>query len=545
MVKGKRPKEGQKEPPQESPPQRTAVIRGDRERADDATQKEEKTEKTPSAHAALPIPPAHPFPIRSASSSGGTQLTILQRSPPKDKTKKNKKDEQKGDKGKEETSSQSSQETELDAALPDKKGKKKKVQAKLDTSPKEGSSDDGSEDAATNGSSLPPLGSSGSEEHSPATTDFLAEFLDEVREDNISLYLRNMGELKVLLYNWHGAKEYPELTPIDVSEEIVDEYIDRVLSSSHKWNNEEGVHKTLMEIDIEDNIIRGNDKYVRMLYLRLGKALEPHTKIAKAHAATMKEAAFTWQQRAFKLIEEATCNVRIDNNKTIKDIQNEAQRSANELRKQLEDLTKKHNDLQTEYNFARAALTLKEQTRVGQESAASVSKITELTLELGEQRKYNEELRKQMQELYANFTEYRAGHLKDSIEIDVKEKGKGEPDLNDRRKNRDSESPTWGKIRNTTPSSSDWETKGDISTSQSDFNNGWGKPPPRRKDRRRSPPQDDRRSERQRSPTNSRSSNRDSNYKKRPASPSKEAQPAKRTLSRDAWISGGKEAIAH
>jgi hypothetical protein len=48
---------------------------------------------------------------------------------------------------------------------------------------------------------------------------------------------------------------------------------------------------TMLEIDTEDQIIRSNDRYVRMLYLRLGKALEPHTKIAKAHAAKMKEAA--------------------------------------------------------------------------------------------------------------------------------------------------------------------------------------------------------------------------------------------------------------
>jgi hypothetical protein len=107
---------------------------------------------------------------------------------------------------------------------------------------------------------------------------------------------------------------------------------------------------------------------------------------------------------------------------------------------------------------------MKEQAKVGQESAASANKITELTLELGEQRKHNEELRKQMQELFASFTKYRAGHLKTSIEFDVKEKRKGEPDPEDRRKNRDSESPTWGKIRNTTPSSSDWKTKGDSST---------------------------------------------------------------------------------
>jgi hypothetical protein len=273
---------------------------------------------------------------------------MLQRSPPKSETKEKQKDEKKGVKGKEKTSSQSSQETELDATLPDK-GEKKKVQAELDTSPKESSSDDGSEDAASGGSSLPPLGSSGSEEHSPATTDFLAEFLDEVEEDSISLHLRKMGELKVLLYNWQDAKDHPELTSIDSTEDNLDHYIERVLSSSHKWNNDEGVHKPLMEIDIEDNIIKRNDKYVRMLYLRLGKALEPHSKIAKAHAATMKEAAFTWQQRAIKLIEEATCNVQIDNKKTIRDIQNEAQRNANKLRKQLEELTKRHSDLQTEH----------------------------------------------------------------------------------------------------------------------------------------------------------------------------------------------------
>ena len=92
-----------------------------------------KKEKTSASQTALPPSPAHPFPIRSASSSGGTQLSILQRSPPKDEAKLKRKDEQKGDKGKEETSSQSSQETELVATLPDKKGNKKKVQAKLDS----------------------------------------------------------------------------------------------------------------------------------------------------------------------------------------------------------------------------------------------------------------------------------------------------------------------------------------------------------------------------------------------------------------------------
>ncbi len=93
-----------------------------------------------------------------------------------------------------------------------------------------------------------------------------------------------------------------------------------------------------------------------------------------------------------------------------------------------------------------------------------------------------------------------------------------------------------------TPSSSEWDSKGESSTSQSDH--GWGKPPARRKDRRRTPPRDDRRAERQRSPPTSKFSNRDMYAKKRAASPSKEVQPAKRTIIRDTWISGGKEAMS-
>ena len=76
----------------------------------------------------------------------------------------------------------------------------------------------------------------------------------------------------------------------------------------------------MQEIDLEDKIVRHNDKYLRMVYLRLGKALHLHSGIAKEHAASMKEAAFTWQQRAIKLIENATNSVQIDNKKNIKDI---------------------------------------------------------------------------------------------------------------------------------------------------------------------------------------------------------------------------------
>ncbi len=299
----------------------------------------------------------------------------------------------------------------------------------------------------------------------------------------------------------------------------MDRYIERVLKDSHKWKDTEEISKTLQEIDLEDKIVRHNDKYLRMIYLRLGKALHLHTGIAKEHAATMKQAVFTWQQRAIKLIENATNSVQIDNKKTIKDIRNESQKVNKDLKRQLDELTKKYSDLQTEHSFTCAALSMKEEIKGGQESDASVNKITQLTLELGEQRRSNEELRKQLQELFSNFTAYRAGHLKSSIESDVKEKREGDSTRNNVGSDRISTSPTWGKTRKyMTPSSSEWDSKGESSTSQSDH--GWGNPLARRKGRRRTPPRDDRRVERQRSPPISRFSNRDTNVKKRAASPS-------------------------
>ncbi len=181
--------------------------------------------------------------------------------------------------------------------------------------------------------------------------------------------------------------------------------------------------------------------------------------------------------------------MQIDNKKTIKDIQNEAQKSTNDLKKQLEELTRKHSELQTEHSFACAQLTLKEETKIGQEFNVSANKITQLTLELSEQRQCNKDLRKQLQELFTNFTAYRAGHLKSSIESDIKEKRDGDSIRNNVGSDRISTSPTWGKTRkDVTPSSSDWDSRGDSSTSHSDH--GWGKPPARRKDHRRTPPRE-------------------------------------------------------
>ncbi len=60
----------------------------------------------------------------------------------------------------------------------------------------------------------------------------------------------------------------------------------------------------------------------------------------------------------------------------------EAQKTTYDLKRQPQELTKKHSDLQTEHTFVCAQLTLKEETKVGQESSASDNRITQLTLEL-------------------------------------------------------------------------------------------------------------------------------------------------------------------
>ena len=88
--------------------------------------KKKMKEKLSSAHGALPATPSHPPLVKNVPPSGGTSLTLLQRSPPREEIKKERKSKEK-----DETSSQSSQEAELDASLKDKKGDKKKGQATL------------------------------------------------------------------------------------------------------------------------------------------------------------------------------------------------------------------------------------------------------------------------------------------------------------------------------------------------------------------------------------------------------------------------------
>ena len=155
----------------------------------------------------------------------------------------------------------------------------------------------------------------------------------------------------------------------------------------------------------------------------------------------MKEAANAWQQHAIRVINEAVKGVQSDNKNNVKEIKSEAQKNVTDLRKQLEVMNKKHNELQTELNFARAALTMKEQVNAGQELSTNSAKIAELTLELGEQRKVNEDLKFKMNELLSDFTQYRAGHLKNSIERDIERKKEDDRSMPPpSKKNR---SPSW------------------------------------------------------------------------------------------------------
>jgi hypothetical protein len=213
------------------------------------------------------------------------------------------------------------------------------------------------------------------------------------------------------------------------------------------------------------------------LCLRLGKTRDRHLEVAKSHAASMKEAALAWQEKAIKSINDTAAALQKDNKKVIRDIKSEASQETNELRKQLETLSKKHMELQTEFNFTSASLALRTNMETLKDSNLDTSKITELTRELGEQRKRNEELEKQLHELLESFSNYKAGHLRDRVDAGLKDKKdfkndsyiKGEVHQDSRRQR----SPSWGKTRKEeTPVSSDWDSKGESSASEF----GWGTP---------------------------------------------------------------------
>jgi hypothetical protein len=212
----------------------------------------------------------------------------------------------------------------------------------------------------------------------------------------------------------------------------------------------EGVNVTLDEADLTDRIIRVNCDYTKNLFLRLGKALDPHLEVAKSHAASMKEAALAWQEKAIKSINDTTAALQKDNKRVIRDNKSEASQETKELKKQLEALNKKHTDLQTEFSFTSAALTLKNKMEIPKDVNSDTLNITELTRELGDQRKHNEELEKQLHELLESFSNYKAGHLREQLDTDLKDNKdfkkeshiKGDFNHDSRRPH----SPGWGKV---------------------------------------------------------------------------------------------------
>ncbi len=98
------------------------------------------------------------------------------------------------------------------------------------------------------------------------------------------------------------------------------------------------------------------------------------------------------QEKAINSINEAASSLQQDYTRALRDIKKEAAQEAKEFRKQLEALNKKHVDL------------------------------TELTRELGDQRKHNEVLEKQLHELLESFFNYKAGHLRGQLDTDHKDR---------------------------------------------------------------------------------------------------------------------------
>ena len=337
MAKGKKsPKEGPKESPKESPeespresPKEGAVF-AQSSSAKDEKKKKKSSSSSSSSRAVIPPPASPPHPIKSAPPSSNTLLTLLKRSVPKEKSNDKSDSES-------ESASQSSEEAVISTELKDEKGNKKIVQVNLDTSPKDTSSE--SKDAEMQvedeegrsqvqtpspyfleGFGDSPLFSEGGE---GPFKDLSSQKGGEGPFKDLSSLIKYSGD-KILFFQWMDASDFPKLEALEICQSDLEEYIERVLAHSHKWTDTKGVRLTLDEINESDRIIRVNDEYIRSLYFRLGKALEPHTATAKEHAASMKEALNSWQQHAISVISEAVKSVQSDNKNNIKEIKNEA-----------------------------------------------------------------------------------------------------------------------------------------------------------------------------------------------------------------------------
>jgi hypothetical protein len=364
---------------------------------EEQTSRSGKKKDRPSASQAfLQEQPTPPFPIKKAPSSKDSSLVILQRSSPRNKRDSlNNKDE---------ASSQSSEEAVISIDPPKGKGNKKTVEGNPDASPgKVGSplEDLASKDGSPEQKSTPTSEQledlfdmlDGGEEASNDTKEGDEVGVKEEPEDLESFlsYLRRVGSCsEQLLFPWFDATKYPKVLHFDVAEEEISAYIDRMLKDSHKWKDERDVLASTEQIEEEDKIVRTTDKFVRNLFLRLSQALDPQMEVAKAHAASMEEAANSWQHKAIQAIQDAVAGVKKDNQGVVRDIMDESLRNTKELKRQLDELNKKYTQLQTEHAFTTAELSMKNQLKEDRVAEEDTGKITALTLELGEQRKMNE-----------------------------------------------------------------------------------------------------------------------------------------------------------
>jgi hypothetical protein len=217
---------------------------------------------------------------------------------------------------KDEASSQSSEEAVISIDPPKGKGNKKIVEGNPDTSPGKVDSpldDLASKDGSPEQRSTPMSEQmedlfemlNGGEEASNDTKEGDEVGVKEELEDLESFlsYLRRVGSCsEQLLFPWFDATKYPKVLHFDVAEEEISAYIDRMLKDSHKWKDEGDVLASTEKIEEEDKIVRTTDKFVRNLFLRLGQALDPQMEVAKAHAASMEEAANVWQHKAIQAI---------------------------------------------------------------------------------------------------------------------------------------------------------------------------------------------------------------------------------------------------
>jgi hypothetical protein len=129
------------------------------------------------------------------------------------------------------------------------KGNKKTVEVKPDASPRKVGSP--SEDLASK-ENTPEQKSTPTSEMLDDTLDMLQdgegakkdskESVDlEVKEEQEGLesfldYLRRVGNCdKQLLYPWLDATEYPKVVQLDIEDEEIPAYIERMLKNSHKW----------------------------------------------------------------------------------------------------------------------------------------------------------------------------------------------------------------------------------------------------------------------------------------------------------------------